>query len=106
MNTHSEVFTQAVLVGLVVVLFIGWIWSDRWMHKKTREYDDSPHHDPYIETVRAMREANPNVPMCAVSIQDQETGEFYYYPMGSEVRMKRHTNGRLYADPATTKELP
>jgi hypothetical protein len=51
-----------------------------------------------------MREANPSIPPCAVSIQDRETGEFYYYPAGSELRMKRNKNGRLYADPAVQQK--
>ena len=58
----------------------------RKMNKRLAEESDR---DPYIDQVRAMR----NLPGCqkdvAVSIQDQHTGEFYYYPRGSETRVRR-----------------
>jgi hypothetical protein len=104
MNMDDDVVTQLVLLVLVVILFVGWLWSERWARRKLRAYGDSPTNDPYIESVRAMREANPSIPPCAVSIQDRETGEFYYYPAGSELRMKRNKNGRLYADPAVQQK--
>lgn len=87
-------------VGAVLVASLAWYAVDRWATHTFKKCADSPQYDPYLPEVRRLRDMPGVAPGVAVSIQDQQTGEFYYYPKGSEVRMKRdQVTGNLSADP-------
>lgn len=88
---------MACLVMLVVLVY--YIRSSRRHRQEMRYLAEEPDRDPYLEQVRAMRSMPGAKPDAAVSIQDQETGEFFYYPRGSETRMVRNEkNARIYID--------
>lgn len=71
--------------ALVVLIVVTFVWVSEWyMKKRMRFLADEPSRDPYLEQVRTMRALPGTPPGCAVSIQDPETGEFFYYPKGSE----------------------
>lgn len=82
---------------LVVAIAIAYFaWSAYHARKVKRVIDNES--DLYLEQVRAMR-AMPGVqPGVAVSIQDQDTGEFYYYPRDSETRVVLNTVTRASTD--------
>lgn len=95
MTTH-----QLIAMGAIAMLALGTaIACELNMRKVNRHLAEEPDRDPYIEHVRAMRKLPGAQPDVAVSIQDHETGEFFYYPQGSETRMKRDpVSKRLYID--------
>jgi hypothetical protein len=84
---------------LVIVTVVTFVWLIEWVYRRQMRFlADEPDRDPYLEQVRAMR-AMPGIrPGVAVSIQDPKTGEFFYYPCGSEVRMIVDKTNRLYID--------
>jgi len=82
-----------IAVALVVFVIASTVYMSYKFRKIMRHLSEEPDRDPYIEHVRLMRRMPGVQPGVAVSIQDPETGDFYYYPRGSETRMKR--------DPAT-----
>lgn len=75
------------------------IAAEHHMRKVNKHLAEEPDRDPFIDQVRAMRNMPGAKPDVAVSIQDQSTGEFFYYPRGSETRMKRDpVSKKLYID--------
>jgi hypothetical protein len=95
----KDIWFQVGIGVLVILIVVTFVWlSELFWRRTSRFLADEPDRDPYIEQVRAMR-AMPGVqPGCAVSIQDPKTGEFFYYPCGSETRMIRHQNNKLHID--------
>jgi len=91
--------TTYIVTSLVIIIVAAFCW-----YMKNRLAKDELHiknagiYDPYIDHVRAMR-ALPGVdPEVAVSIQEPETGEFFYYPKGSEVRFKKDSSDKIHMD--------
>lgn len=87
-------------VAAITLIAAGYaIVSELYARKVNKHLAEEPDRDPYIEQVRAMRATPGTQKDVAVSIQDVDTGEFYYYPRGSETRMKRDPDSkRLYID--------
>jgi hypothetical protein len=92
--------TEWAAIAAISVIAVGYaIVSELYARKVNRHVAEEPDRDPYIAHVRSMRATPGAQKDVAVSIQDAETGEFYYYPRGSETRMRRDpVSKRLYID--------
>lgn len=77
---------------LIVFLVFGYKSHKRVM----RHLTEGPTKDPFVPQVRALRELWKS--NAAVAIHDEDTGAHYYYPKGSEVRMKANEKNRIYID--------
>jgi len=91
--------TTYIVTSLVIIIVATFCW-----YMKNRLAKDELHiknagiYDPYIDHVRAMRNMPGVDSDVSVSIQVPETGEFFYYPRGSEVRFKSDTTNRIHLD--------
>lgn len=95
-NLTPHEYVLAGIIGTAIIAYC--IHVDKVFRRLNTRIEGSVLVDPYIEQVRAMRAMPGTQPGVAVSIQDTETGEFYYYPRDSEIRMKRDHRDRLWLD--------